>query len=162
VGEVSTEDDDYFGDPVIEAARLCATCESGQVLATDVVRLMAGQRSRHEHHSLGPMSLKGLSDPVEIVEVLWEPLGVTDTGLTTRITNVRYHTARIPAVWATCREGLGDRADCGGVAPMVGRPLERRAATCSPKPHQKIPKVLEPAPSSEVDPVRQSPGSLRA
>ena len=23
-GEVSREDDDYFGDPVIEAARLCA------------------------------------------------------------------------------------------------------------------------------------------
>src|SRR6187200_671547 len=26
-GEVSREDDDYFGDPVIEAARLCATCQ---------------------------------------------------------------------------------------------------------------------------------------
>jgi class 3 adenylate cyclase len=47
-GEVSKEDDDYFGDPVIEAARLCAACESGQILAADVVRLMAGRRSRHE------------------------------------------------------------------------------------------------------------------
>ncbi len=45
-GEVSRENDDYFGDPVVEAARLCATCESGQVLATDVVRAMAGRRSR--------------------------------------------------------------------------------------------------------------------
>src|ERR1700692_1970588 len=47
-GEVSRENDDYFGDPVVEAARLCATCESGQVLATDIVRGMAGRRSRHE------------------------------------------------------------------------------------------------------------------
>ena len=47
-GEVTREDDDYFGDPVIEAARLCATCEGGQILAADVVRLMAGRRSRHE------------------------------------------------------------------------------------------------------------------
>src|SRR5450631_316576 len=39
-GEVTREDDDYFGDPVIEAARLCATCEGGQVLATDVLRGM--------------------------------------------------------------------------------------------------------------------------
>ena len=31
---------------MIEAARLCATCESGQILAADVVRLMAGRRSR--------------------------------------------------------------------------------------------------------------------
>ena len=74
-GEVSREDDDYFGDPVVEAARLCATCESGQVLATDVVRAMAGRRSRHECRSLGELTLKGLPDPVETVEVLWEPLG---------------------------------------------------------------------------------------
>ena len=47
-GEVTREDDDYFGDPVVEAARLCATCESGQILATDVVRAMAGRRNRHQ------------------------------------------------------------------------------------------------------------------
>ncbi len=79
IGEVSREDDDYFGDPVVEAARLCATCESGQVLATDVVRAMAGRRSRYECRSLGELTLKGLSDPVETVEVVWEPLGGADT-----------------------------------------------------------------------------------
>jgi len=36
-GEVVHEEEDYFGDPVIEAARLCAKCESGQILAADVV-----------------------------------------------------------------------------------------------------------------------------
>lgn len=74
-GEVSKEDDDYFGDPVIEAARLCAKCESGQILAADVVRAMAGRRSRHECRSIGALELKGLPDPVETVEVIWEPLG---------------------------------------------------------------------------------------
>ena len=71
-GEVTREDDDYFGDPVIEAARLCAACEGGQVLAADVVRAMAGRRNRHECRSLGELALKGLSDPLETVEVLWE------------------------------------------------------------------------------------------
>jgi class 3 adenylate cyclase len=80
-GEVSREDADYFGDPVVEAARLCATCESGQVLAADIVRLMAGRRSRHECRPLGPLTLKGLPDPVETVEVLWEPVGAADTGI---------------------------------------------------------------------------------
>ncbi len=80
VGEVSREDDDYFGDPVVEAARLCATCESGQVLATDVVRAMAGRRSRHECRPFGGLALKGLPDPVETVEVFWEPLGGADAG----------------------------------------------------------------------------------
>ena len=77
-GEVSRENDDYFGDPVIEAARLCHTCVSGQVLAADIVRATAGRRSRHQCTSLGELSLKGLPDPVATVEVLWEPLGGDD------------------------------------------------------------------------------------
>jgi len=79
-GEVTSEDDDYFGDPVIEAARLCAACESGQVLAADVVRLTAGRRAPHEYRPLGELSLKGLPDPVETVEVVWETLGAADAG----------------------------------------------------------------------------------
>ena len=79
-GEVVPDDDDYFGDPVIEAARLCARCESGQVLAAEIVRLTAGRRSRHECRSLGDFTLKGLPEPVETVEVLWEPVVVADTG----------------------------------------------------------------------------------
>ncbi len=80
-GEVSREDDDYFGDPVIEAARLCARCESGQVLAADIVRLTAGRRSRSECRSVGELALKGLPDPVQAVEVLWEPLVGADTSV---------------------------------------------------------------------------------
>jgi class 3 adenylate cyclase len=79
IGEVSREHDDYFGDPVIEAARLCAVSEGGQILASDVVRAMAGRRSRHECRSLGKLTLKGLPDPVETVVVRWEPLGGTAT-----------------------------------------------------------------------------------
>jgi DNA-binding SARP family transcriptional activator/tetratricopeptide (TPR) repeat protein len=78
-GEVTKEEDDYFGDPVVEAARLCANCEGGQILAADVVRLMAGRRSRQECRSLGPLTLKGLRDSVETVDVLWEPLSGSPT-----------------------------------------------------------------------------------
>ena len=79
-GEVTREDDDCFGDPVVEAARLCAICEGGQVLATEWVRLTAGRRGRHEYRPLGELTLKGLTDPVETVEVPWEPLRGTDNG----------------------------------------------------------------------------------
>jgi class 3 adenylate cyclase len=79
VGEASNEDGDYFGDPVVEAARLCARCESGQVLATDFVRAMAGRRSRHECRPLGELALNGIPDPIEAVEVSWEPLGGDET-----------------------------------------------------------------------------------
>ena len=79
-GEVTRDEADCFGDPVVEAARLCAICEGGQVLATAWVRLTAGRRGRHEYRSLGELTLKGLSDPVETVEVAWEPLGGTASG----------------------------------------------------------------------------------
>ena len=59
-GEVTREDGDYFGDPVIEAARLCAVCEPGHILASTVVALMAGRRNPHPTQSIGPIRLKGL------------------------------------------------------------------------------------------------------
>ncbi len=79
-GEATKEADDYFGDPVIEAARLCAKADGGQILAADLVRANAGRRSRHECRSVGEVTLKGLPDPVQAVEVLWESLGAVALG----------------------------------------------------------------------------------
>jgi class 3 adenylate cyclase/tetratricopeptide (TPR) repeat protein len=75
-GEATREADDYFGDPVIEAARLCAQAEGGRILASDLVRANAGRRSSHTFTSLGELELKGLPEPIETLEVGWEPLGV--------------------------------------------------------------------------------------
>ena len=44
-GEVSEEDGDYFGDPVVEAARLCAAAQGGQILVAATVRAMAGRNA---------------------------------------------------------------------------------------------------------------------
>ena len=78
-GEVTREGDDYFGDPVVEAARLCALCDGGQILAADLVRLMAGRHSRHACRSVGELTLKGLQNPVSSLEVMWEPLAGSDS-----------------------------------------------------------------------------------
>jgi len=73
-GEATHEEDDYFGDPVVEAARLCATCSGGEIRAALVVQLTAGRRSRHTCRPLGPIALKGLSEPLETVAVEWDPI----------------------------------------------------------------------------------------
>ena len=73
-GEVAREADDYFGDPVIEAARLCAKADGGQILAANAVRVIAGRRTPHTFSSLGELGLKGLPEPIETFEVGWEPL----------------------------------------------------------------------------------------
>ncbi len=80
-GEVTADaDGDYYGDCVIEAARLCGVCEGGQILSASVVPLMAGRRNRHVCRSVGVMNLKGLPDPVDTVEVIWEPLVPVEAG----------------------------------------------------------------------------------
>ena len=38
VGEASVEDGDYFGEPVVEAARLCAQAGGGQIVVNALVR----------------------------------------------------------------------------------------------------------------------------
>ncbi|MFZ0248625.1 MAG: AAA family ATPase [Acidimicrobiales bacterium] len=73
-GEVTMESNDYYGDPVLEAARLCACAEAGQILAADAVRVMGGRRNPYVLERIGARQLKGLPDPVEVFEVPWEPL----------------------------------------------------------------------------------------
>jgi class 3 adenylate cyclase len=75
-GEAVEEDGDYFGDPVVEAARLCAVAQGGQILAAELVRLMVGRHATQTFVDLGPLELKGLPEPVNTVEVQWEPATV--------------------------------------------------------------------------------------
>ena len=44
VGDSTMEDGDYFGEPVVEAARLCAAAEGGQIVVNDLVRRLGGAR----------------------------------------------------------------------------------------------------------------------
>ena len=71
-GDVTCEDDDCFGAPVVEASRLCASAEGGQILCADLVRSLARGRGDHRFRSLGEMTLKGLPDPVVALEVAWQ------------------------------------------------------------------------------------------
>jgi len=73
-GEVTREGKDYFGDPVVEAARLCARAEGGQILAAQIVQIMAGRRSPVALRPLGELQLQGIADPVSTLEVAWEPV----------------------------------------------------------------------------------------
>ena len=71
VGEATSEDGDWFGVPVVEAARLCAAAQGGQILAADLVRRLAGDRAGHRFGSCDALSLKGFAEPVEACEVEW-------------------------------------------------------------------------------------------
>jgi class 3 adenylate cyclase/tetratricopeptide (TPR) repeat protein len=102
-GEATRDGVDYFGDPVVEAARLCALAEGGQILATAAIRVMAGRRSPQKFSALGPFELKGLPEPVETLDVGWEPLAES------------FDEARIP---------LPSRLEVGPAIGVIGRERE--------------------------------------
>jgi class 3 adenylate cyclase/tetratricopeptide (TPR) repeat protein len=73
LGDATRDGDDYFGMPVIEAARLCDRCSGAQILVTALVAQLAAARTR-AFVAVGALELKGLPRPVETVEVVWRPL----------------------------------------------------------------------------------------
>ena len=70
-GDASFEDGDWFGTPVIEAARLCSAASGGQILVSDLVRALAGSRCEFELRPLGTRDLKGLPAPLAVCDVDW-------------------------------------------------------------------------------------------
>src|SRR5205823_4837027 len=71
VGDVTLEDGDCFGTPVIEASRLCAAAAGDQILIGELVRLLARGRGGHEFQDAGTKELKGLPEPVHAFNVCW-------------------------------------------------------------------------------------------
>lgn len=74
VGDVTFTGDDCFGLPVIEAQRLEAAAEGGQILCAEIVRHLARGRGGHEFAVVGELALKGIAEPVPAVAVHWEPV----------------------------------------------------------------------------------------
>ena len=101
-GDATTEEGDYFGPPVVEASRLCAKAEGGQILTTEMVSLLA-RASGHSFTSVGELELKGIPEPVASMKVDWAAAGVDLTAL------------RIP---------LPSRLAVPSQSPLVGRQAE--------------------------------------
>ena len=61
---MTEEDGDVFGPAVVVASRLCGAAAENEILATDVVRMLAGDRGGHHYEAVGEVVLKGISEPV--------------------------------------------------------------------------------------------------
>jgi hypothetical protein len=70
-GEADVVEEDYFGVPVVEAARLCAHAGGGEVLITNFVRILVGSRGGFNFESMGALELKGLEVPVDVWRMSW-------------------------------------------------------------------------------------------
>jgi DNA-binding NarL/FixJ family response regulator/class 3 adenylate cyclase len=70
-GEPLPEGDDLYGTPVIVASRLCNAAGAGEILATDVVRQIAGPRVAELMRPAGNLRLAGIAERVTIAQVDW-------------------------------------------------------------------------------------------
>jgi class 3 adenylate cyclase/tetratricopeptide (TPR) repeat protein len=73
VGEAFVDESDYFGTSVVIARRLCDRAGAGQIFAADIVtRLLDGRGADVNTKDLGPLELKGITNPVPAVEIIYQ------------------------------------------------------------------------------------------
>jgi class 3 adenylate cyclase/tetratricopeptide (TPR) repeat protein len=73
-GEPIRDEEDYYGTPVVIAKRLCDEADGGQILASDLVRGLVASRGGYQFLAMGPMLLKGLTEPLQAYDIAWQPL----------------------------------------------------------------------------------------
>ncbi len=124
LGEATVQDGDYFGEPVVEAARLCAAAQGGQIVVNDLVHRLGGARDAHSFLALGGLQLKGLSEPVQAFELQWEPAVGGKIALPERLRELPAtgyvgrvaERERMAELWGQAREGSLRLALIGGEA----------------------------------------------
>ena len=73
-GESTVKDGDYYGMPSVEAARLCDKAPTDGILISPLTKALAGRVEGTRFESFGELELKGIPEPMEAFQVLWEPL----------------------------------------------------------------------------------------
>ncbi|MEY2452568.1 MAG: hypothetical protein QOD92_2142 [Acidimicrobiaceae bacterium] len=86
-GEVTDDDGDIHGVAVIEAARLEAIAEAGEILVTELVQLLGQRRLSATFEPVGVRTLKGLDEPVSVLRVLDPSAGASDHPLPRAVTS---------------------------------------------------------------------------
>ncbi|MGH9042058.1 MAG: ATP-binding protein [Acidimicrobiia bacterium] len=128
-GDVSVEAGDCFGAPVVEAARLCQSANGGQILVSQVVRLLVGAQAGYRFSGIGMMELKGLPAPVEASEVEWAPeaglflplpASIERAAATFRFVGRRAELDRLLGAWGRALTG-GRTAVLVGGEPGIGK-----------------------------------------
>ena len=71
-GEPAPEGGDPYGTTVLVAVQLCRVADEGEILASDVVRLIAGPRQAALLQPAGAYKLRGVAERVAVSRVAWD------------------------------------------------------------------------------------------
>jgi class 3 adenylate cyclase/DNA-binding CsgD family transcriptional regulator len=79
-GEPIEDEGDFHGTAVVVARRLCDVAQGGQILASELVAGLVGSRGGFRFRRVGPLKLKGLTDPMPAVEIAWRDMADPEEG----------------------------------------------------------------------------------
>ena len=117
VGEaLAWDEEDYFGSPVVVAARLCHEAEGGQILCSSVVTVLLSGRQAFQFRAIGELELKGIPESVSACEVVYEE---AEPGALLRHTPFVGRTAEATKLNEALQQA---RAGHGGLVMLVGEP----------------------------------------
>lgn len=103
-GETIKEEEDFFGSAVVIAARVMGLAKGGQVLASEVVRELAGEREGIRYVHYGRRRLKGFARRYDVWSVAGEERGLG--GLARFWAKPSYRLAALALVLAAVAAGV--------------------------------------------------------
>jgi class 3 adenylate cyclase/tetratricopeptide (TPR) repeat protein len=119
-GEVIHEDGDLFGSAVSAASRICAAAAGGEVLAAEVVKVLAGTVPGVTWEDRGEVALKGFAEPARLYSAQWRRETAGDaSGLTPFVGRTRER-AELRSWLDRLESGRGGLVAIGG-EPGVGK-----------------------------------------
>ncbi len=125
VGDVSWDDGDCFGMPVVEAARLEATAEPNQILCSALVKAMARGRGSHDLEPVGEAMPSSSASPTGTTK---RRSGSASPGAN----SMRRATSSCPRTSRIARHGPSSAVDHGATMPA--------SPSCSPRPGTTPPR----------------------
>jgi DNA-binding NarL/FixJ family response regulator/class 3 adenylate cyclase len=127
-GEPLPDGEDLYGTPVIVASRLCETASAGEILASEVVRQVAGPRVAELMQPAGALRLPGMSERVVTARVRWRTDGDDELPESKPAAVAREITIVIADDQQLVRTGLRVILDAEPDMRVVGEASEGRAA----------------------------------
>lgn len=110
-GDVEWVQGDCYGDAVNVASRLCDLCGPGQIWTNETTVSVSSERNGVSFRPLGPIAVRGRSEPCSVYQIEWQQESVTD--VMTVLGNFD------PEHWKVSKDALGKEItleSCGHVA----------------------------------------------
>ena len=92
-GDVTEDNGDYYGSPVVEATKCCELASGGQILVSEIVKSLSATLAQHTLVAMAANVEVAQDEILPVYEVVWEPMPVDNSRVALPVRLVRSETA---------------------------------------------------------------------